>query len=124
MNGRSWSVIYVLLTIAFTVYGQLILKWRIGEFGSLPEPLGERLVFLLRLVFDPLIFSGFVAAFVASLTWMAALTRLELSVAYPLMSLSFVAVLLLSALLLHEPLTGTRVAGVALIVLGTAVATR
>ncbi len=124
MNGRSWSVIYVLLTIAFTVYGQLILKWRIGEFGSLPEPLGERLVFLLRLVFDPLIFSGFVAAFAASLTWMAALTRLELSVAYPLMSLSFVAVLLLSALLLHEPLTGTRVAGVALIVLGTAVATR
>lgn len=123
MSGRSWNLAYVLLTIVFTVYGQMIVKWRIGQFGSLPEPLAERLGFLVKLVFDPLIFSGFAAAFLASLAWMAALTRLDLSVAYPFMSLNFVVVLLLSAWLLGEPVTMAKGIGVALIVMGTVIAT-
>ena len=122
MTPRLVDYVYILATIALTVYGQVILKWRIGDFGAMPEEPLAQLRFLLRLLLDPAILSGFVAAFLASLTWMAALTRLELSFAYPFMSLNFAVVLLLSAWLLHEPLTLAKVAGVALIVAGTIVA--
>jgi uncharacterized membrane protein len=121
---RLLDYLYIIATIGFTVYGQLILKWRIGNFGPLPANTAEKLKFLISLLFDPAIFSGFVAAFLASLAWMAAMTKFDLSHAYPFMSLNFVVVLLLSGWLLSEPVTLQKILGIALIVLGTVVAAR
>ncbi len=115
---------YILLTILFTVYGQLILKWRVGYFGELPVSFVEKIKFIMSLVFDPWIFSGLLAAFLASLAWMAAMTKFELNYAYPFMSLNFVLVLILSVFLLNEPITFARTLGVSLIVLGTIVASQ
>lgn len=122
--SRLLDYSYIAATILFTVYGQLILKWRIADYGPLPTDSGEKMRFLLRLLLDPAIFSGFMAAFLASLAWMAAMTKFELSHAYPFMALNFVIVLVLSSWLLSEPLTVQRVVGVGLIVLGTVVAAR
>jgi len=121
---RTWDYLYIVATIAFTVYGQLILKWRITSFGPLPVDFMEKLRFLISLLLDPMILSGFAAAFLASLAWMAAMTRFDLSHAYPFMSLNFVVVLLLSGWLLSEPITFQKTLGVGLIVLGTVVAAR
>ena len=119
---RPFDYLYILATITFTVYGQLILKWRIATMGPLPTNVVGKVSFLISLLFDPLIASGFVAALVASFAWMAAMTKFELSHAYPFMSMNFVFVLLLSGWLLNEPITFQKVIGVALIVLGTVVA--
>jgi uncharacterized membrane protein len=55
---------------------------------------------------------------------MAAMTKFDLSHAYPFMSLNFVLVLVLSAWLLSEPVTLQKILGIALIVAGTMVASR
>ena len=121
---RLFDYFYIAGTIVFTVYGQLILKYRIPHFGALPAETWDKLKFLVGLLFDPLIFSGFLAAFLASLSWMAAMTKFDLSHAYPFMSLNFVVVLVLSVWLLNEPLTLGKVVGIALIMAGTVVAAR
>lgn len=121
---RALDYLYIFATIVFTVYGQLILKWRIGSYGPLPVDSGNKLKFLISLLCDPLIFSGFFAAFLASLAWMAAMTKFDLSHAYPFMSLNFVVVLLLSGWLLSEPITLQKMLGIGLIVIGTLVAAR
>jgi uncharacterized membrane protein len=121
---RLIDYIYIVATICFTVYGQLILKWRIGSYGQLPVNFIEKLKFLISLIFDPAIFSGFAAGFLASLAWMAAMTKFDLSHAYPFMSLNFVVVILLSGWFLSEPVTLQRALGVGLIVFGTVVAAR
>ena len=121
---RFFDYSYIFATIAFTVYGQLVLKWRIAEFGPLPTAFLEKLKFLVLLLFDPFIFSGFFAGFLASLAWMAAMTKFELSHAYPFMSLNFVVVLCLSQWLLSEPMSLQRALGVGLIVCGTVIAAR
>lgn len=120
--SRFFDYFYIAATIGFTVYGQLAIKLRITEFGPLPTDLFEKLKFLFLLLFDPIIFSGFAAAFLASLAWMAAMTKFDLSHAYPFMSLNFVAVLLLSGWLLNEPITLQKTLGIVLIMLGTMVA--
>jgi multidrug transporter EmrE-like cation transporter len=124
MIPRYLDYIYIFGTIFFTVYGQVVIKWRIGYLGALPEENLEKLKFLLSLLLDPWIFSGFVAAFAASLAWMAAMTKFDLSHAYPFMSLNFAIVLILSGWLLNETLSLLRVTGVALIILGTVIAAR
>jgi uncharacterized membrane protein len=121
---RLFDYLYVFATIAFTVYGQLMLKWRITKFGAFPTDTLEKFKFLFSLFLDPGILSGFAAGFLASLAWMAAMTKFDLSHAYPFMSLNFVVVLLLSAWILTEPMTLQKGIGVGLIVLGTVVAAR
>ena len=64
------------------------------------------------------------AGFLALLCWLAALTKFELSYAYPFMSLAFVLVLILSALLFHETVTAAKVLGLLLVTAGIIVASR
>ena len=116
--------LYIALTILFTVYGQLILKWRISSFGALPINTVERIKFLGLLLTDPAIISGFLGAFLASLAWMIAMTKFELSHAYPFMSLNFIVVFFASVWLLNEPFTWAKCLGVTFIVLGTIIIAR
>ena len=109
---------YIFGTIFFTVYGQIVLKWRINDVGSMPDNFAEKISFLAHLLFDPWIFSGFVSAFIASFFWMATMTKFEISYAYPFMSSAFVLVFLLSVIFFQEAVTVQKIAGLVLIVVG------
>jgi len=116
---------YIFATIFFTVYGQIVLKWRINSIGALPEgSMGDKIIFLFGVLFDPWVFSGFLAAFIASFFWMAAMTKFDISYAYPFMSSAFVLVFLLSVVLFHEPITWQKIIGLLLIVAGIIVTSR
>jgi multidrug transporter EmrE-like cation transporter len=112
---------FIALTILLTVFGQLILKWQVNAAGPLPADSFAKLEFLARLLLKPWILSGFAAAFLASVAWMAAMTKFDISHAYPFMSLNFVLVIALSAWLFAEPVTPLKLAGLVLIVSGIVV---
>ena len=115
-------IIYIFATLFFTVSGQIILKWRISRLQLLlPESFSSKILTLIKLIFDPFIFTGFVFAFIASLFWMAAMTKFEITTAYPFMSLAPALVFLVGVLFLGEAFTVGKLAGLALIILGTIV---
>lgn len=115
---------YILATLVFTVYGQLVLKWQIAGAGPMPVAMPDKLAFLLKQLLNPWIVTGFVAAFLASLAWMAAMTRFDLNYAYPFMSLAFIIVMIFSILFLGESVTTPRVVGTLLVMAGLVVAAR
>lgn len=110
--------LYIFGCIFFTVYGQLVIKWRMNLKGSLPDDMYDKLIFMARLFLDPWLLSGFASAFIASLFWMAAMTKFEISFAYPFMSLSFILVFLLSLWLFGEAFTWGKLFGLILITAG------
>nr|WP_314865806.1 EamA family transporter [uncultured Flavobacterium sp.] len=113
------NYLYILGTLIFTVYGQIILKWRLSSLKIiLPEGLIQKLVVLIKLIFDPFLFSGFVSAFIASLFWMVAMTKFEITTAYPFMSLAPALVFIIGVLFLGEIFTIGKVIGLGLIMLG------
>lgn len=112
------SYIYIILTVLLTVYGQIVIKWQVNNAGEFPAETIDKLLFILRLLLNPWVISSFAAAFLASLTWMAALTKFSLSFAYPFMSLAFVLVMILSAIFFYEPITIAKAVGMGLIVAG------
>ena len=116
--------IYIFLTLVLTAYGQLILKWRLNLYGAYPAQFKQQLLFLIKTLIDPYIISSFAAAFLASLTWIAALTKFDLSYAYPFMSLSFIIVLLFSYFLFNEPLTFNKSIGILFIMAGLYIASK
>lgn len=115
------SYFFVFLTIAFTVFGQIVIKWQVVDAGNFPPDFYGKGLFLCRLLLNPWVISCFLAAFLAAVSWMAAMTKLELSHAYPFMGLTFVLVLILSSVFFHEAMTLPKIVGLMLVVLGIAV---
>lgn len=122
MNGRGYGL--VLVALAMTVYGQLIVKWRVDLAGDLPAGLSDQLRFVFRLLVDPWIISTVVFTLVAALAYFAALTQLPLSRAYPVMALSFVIVVVASSPLYGESLSALRLLGLTLMMAGVLIASR
>ncbi|TDB35158.1 hypothetical protein TEP_16795 [Stenotrophomonas sp. TEPEL] len=117
------AYIFIALTILLTVYGQLVLKWQVGQHPHLiSAPFS--LLNIVTLLLKPWVISGFAAAFAASLCWMAAISRLPLSKAYPFMSCNFVLVALMAAWLFREQLDGFKIAGTLIIIFGVIVVSR
>ena len=114
----------IFLTIVFTVYGQLIIKQQVNAVGGFPAGGPELIAFLLKFMVRPWVVSGFVAAILASVSWIAALSRFELSYAYPFMSLNFVVVVALSFWLFQEDLNSFKLIGLALICVGVLIVSR
>ena len=113
--------LYVIFTILFTVYGQVILKWRISDLNwslDMTGGIGKMIVSYMKFLFDPLIFSGFISAFIASVFWMLAMTKFELTYAYPFMALSPAFVFIIGIFVLGETFTIGKVLGLLVIMIG------
>ena len=116
--------LYVAATILLTCYGQLVLKWQVNLAGEMPENPIEKVKFLLSILTKPWMITVFIAAGMAYVSWMAAMTKFSLSQAYPFMGLTFVIVMFFSAYLFQEQLTLPKIIGTSLIVAGLALITR
>lgn len=115
------------LTILLSVYSQLIIKWRMsGRFAGLriPDGIWPKAVTLFMVLFDPFVFTGLVATFVSGLCWMATMSKLDISYAYPFTALGFVLVLVCSHFFFGETFNVIKFAGVVLIIAGIAVSSR
>ena len=117
------SYLFIALTIMLTVYGQLILKWQVGVHGHLlSAPLQPLNV--LQLLLKPWVISAFAAAFGASLCWMAAISKMPISRAYPYMAINFFLVALFASVIFREQLDGYKIVGTLIIMLGVVVLSR
>ncbi|MDP2067237.1 MAG: EamA family transporter [Burkholderiaceae bacterium] len=112
------SYVYISITILLTVYGQMAIKWQVLRAGTFPDNNAEKLGFILHLLLNPWVISAFVAALLASVAWMVAMTKLPLSHAYPFMSLAFVFVMGFSGLLFHEAITFPKIIGIIFVIVG------
>jgi multidrug transporter EmrE-like cation transporter len=111
--------LFIAATILFTIYGQLVLYWRVSSRGiGLSGFNREEVTGLLRVLMDPWVLSGFGAAFIASIFYMIALSRFQLNHAYPFMSLTFPLVAVCSHFLFGDLLPARKVLGLGIIITG------
>lgn len=116
--------IFIAATILLTVYGQMIMKWQVSAAGQMPADLMGKLLFVGTLLLNPWVLSGFAAGFLAAISWIAALTKFEMSFAYPFTSLSFIFVLILGAVFFQEAITRQKVIALVLVILGLIIGSR
>jgi multidrug transporter EmrE-like cation transporter len=113
------TILLVLCSVTPAVAGQLILKYAISKLSldmSETGPLG----YYVRLFTTPIVLLGFFMYGLSSLVWLFILSKLPLSLAYPLVSMGYVLVVFFSWLLLREHVNVTRMIGVGVICLGVA----
>jgi multidrug transporter EmrE-like cation transporter len=109
----DWSAYTLLLvTIAIGVSGQLFLK-----YGMSRRP-GFQVRNLWSLAGDFPVLGGFCCYAIATLLYFKVLGSLDLSLAYPTLSLGYVLVTFMSRLLFKESVTGTQWVAVLIICIG------
>jgi multidrug transporter EmrE-like cation transporter len=116
------TYLLVLLGMVLNVGAQVALKF--ATQGSTTLALSDLIAEPVRFLFNPWFIAGLALYVISVLNWLIVLGRMELSVAYPLMSLGYILTLLIGAWLFHEPVTVVRVVGVLVIILGVVLITR
>jgi multidrug transporter EmrE-like cation transporter len=112
------SAALLFLVLAFTVYGQLMIKARAIAYATDLTGAHAKLHYLFQMFTDIGVISALGAAVLAGACWMLAIARLDVGFAYPFMALSFVLVPIGSKLLFSETLPVIQVFALALIIAG------
>ncbi len=118
------ALLILLVAISFSVTGEGLLKHGMNTVGMFSLQPHLILSGLVRTFSNPYVLGGFSFIFLGSVFWLSVLSRLPLSLAYPLLSLSYVLVVLSAWLILKEDISVTRMAGVFIIISGVVVVFR
>ena len=106
--------IFILISIALNVTGQTVLKAGVNKLGAL----GFNLAHILKAFSSFMVLGGLFLYVISSVFWILALSHKDLSYAYPMLSIGYIAVILISWLILGENITYIRLLGVFLISFG------
>lgn len=116
MSPLSFSLI--LAGVLLNAAAQLLLKAGTNAVGHFEFSAANIVPIGLRLALEPFILGG-VACYVVSLVvWIMALSRVEVSIAYPMLSIGYVINAVAAWYLFGESLTALRLTGIGFIVVG------
>ncbi len=114
----------ILLGVLLNAAAQLLLKEgmrRIGHFAfawSNVIPVG------MQIAFSPFVLAGLFSYVVSVVVWILVLSRVQVSFAYPMLSIGYIVTAVAGYYLFHESLSPARMAGILLIVGGVFLVTR
>ena len=112
------TVVLILLATALGIGGQFMLKYGMGQMGPLSLSVASIPQIIGKIITAPYVIGGLIIYGVGTFFWLITLSRIELSVAYPFVSLNQVLIFLIAWLVLHEQISPQRGIGVAVICAG------
>ena len=119
------AIALIALCLALNVGAQLLLKVGAKSLGALDFSAPSALLgAALQAALHPAIIAGFACYLVSVFAWIALLTRIEVSVAYPLTALGFLATAVIAWFALGEAVTAQRLIGIVVIIVGVLLVAR
>ena len=122
MDQRIFGSGLVIVSVTVLSFAQFVIKSRLNVHGEIPFSVRPLIDYLATAITDWQLWLGLIALVLAALCWYAAISRIPLSIAYPIGALAYPIVFTVSILLLREPFTWTGLAGNVMIVAGVVLA--
>ena len=110
------NYLLVVISVLLAVTGQLLMKKGMMMFGTFPA--SQLIQKLIPIFLNPYVFFGFACFGISSIFWLVVLSRLQLSLVYPMVSLAYVLVALASIIFFRESVSLIRWLGIFIIMLG------
>lgn len=122
MSGSAFALI--LTGVLLNAIAQLALKASVKDMGAIELRLAEALPTTLRLAQEPWLWLGMGCYVVSVVIWILALSRVDVGIAYPMLSLGYVVNALAAWAWLGEAMSLSRVVGIGIIILGVFILAR
>ena len=116
-NRTMKDFILLFFNVLLTVMGQILFKHgmnTVGRVNSIRDVFGK----LTQAFLNPYVLSGIAIYGFTTLVWLIILSRVKLSIAYPLLSSGYVLSILFSWLLFKESIPKIRIIGAVVICIG------
>lgn len=119
-------MVYVLLFIGIILnaLASLFIKAGMNKIGEFSFSLGSLSHIAFKVAISPFFLLGLACYVVSLLIWVLVLSRLEVSMAYPMVSIGYVINAVLAYVWLGEDLSLVRVLGIVVICFGVVLITR
>ena len=118
------TLLIALAAIVFLVGGQTLLKLGLNDIGGISLFEGNPVRSLRGVLNTPWIILGFALYGASAVLWLDVLSKLDFSMAFPLVSLTYVFALVIGRFLFHETVGLDRIGGVLLILCGLFIVVR
>ena len=112
-------IVFILFTVATNAAAQLMLKYGMMQLGPLSFAGVNPVLKILQIVFSPWVFFGLCTFVISMASHLYVLSKVDLSFAYPFLSLAYVLVAVFAYFVFREDLNALRIAGIAFICVGT-----
>lgn len=108
------NYLLIALNIVLLVAGQTLWKTGVAKLSL------NNWVSAVTALFSPWIFTGIVLYALATVVWIYLLSKMPISLLYPMQSLAYVATVIIAIFVFHEHVSAWRWAGVVVIMFGVA----
>ena len=122
MNVVSFSLL--MLGVFLNATAQLLLKAGTNAVGQFDFNAGNIVPVGMKLALEPHIMGGMACYVVSLVVWIMGLSRVEVSIAYPMLSIGYVLNAVAAWYLFGEAVSATRLAGIGVIIVGVYIVAR
>jgi multidrug transporter EmrE-like cation transporter len=122
MTALSFSL--VLAGVLLNAAAQLLLKAGTNAVGPFEFAAANAVPVGIKLAFEPHILGGIACYVVSVIVWILALSRVEVSIAYPMLSIGYVVNAVAAYYLFGEAVSPMRLVGIGVIILGVFIVAR
>ena len=112
-------ILFIFICIGTVIFGQLLLKSGMTKFGRITAlNAKEILPTFLKIFGQKKIIAGFFLYGISSVLWIYVLSIVDLSFAFPFLSIAYVGVPMAASLFLKEKVCKTQWVGITIVVAG------
>jgi multidrug transporter EmrE-like cation transporter len=115
---KSADLALVLTGVMLNAAAQLLLKAGSRAITDVSFSLANTWTLAARMALNPPILGGLALYVISVVFWILALSRVDVSVAYPMLSIGYIVSALAGWLLFSEAVSPARVAGIVVIIVG------
>ncbi|MBV7333826.1 4-amino-4-deoxy-L-arabinose transferase [Chloroflexi bacterium TSY] len=91
------QIVLILMTVGLNVSGQFLMKRGMNSVGAISGDMEGLVSGLIRAIFNPFVMGGIFVYGLSTICWLVLLSRVDLSYAYPALSLGYVLITLASS---------------------------
>jgi len=118
------ALIPLLIGICLNAVAQLFLKAGMSRMGYFTFSWEQAIPSLFQALFSPYIMLGLACYVISVFAWLMALSRIEVSIAYPLLSIGYIINTVFAYYWLNESVSLMRIIGICIIMSGVFIVAR
>jgi multidrug transporter EmrE-like cation transporter len=122
MTAVAFSL--VLTGVLLNAVAQLALKASVSDMGAISLSMEAAWPVALKLMAEPWLWVGLFCYGISVVVWILALSRVDVSIAYPMLSIGYIVNAIAAWYLLGEALGPERITGIGIITVGVIVLAR
>ncbi len=112
------NLLLILIGVLLNAGAQLVLKKGMSQIGTVQVDVNAILTMILKISTNLYVWTGLMFYVISFLVWLMVLSRVEVSYAYPFLSIGYIIAAFVGYFYFGESMTLSKIGGIAIICIG------